>query len=73
MASANITVTSKTGPGSTVTSQVFSNVLAVNFNIAAQVVTVVDGNNTPHDFDLFGTTTITYTVSSHVGTIAISQ
>ena len=73
MPSANITVTSKTGPGSTVTSLALANVREINFNVAKQVLTVVDDSGVSKDFDLYGTTTVTYTIASRVATVAASQ
>lgn len=69
----NITVTAKTGPAVTVTSKVFTGVKKVEFDLVAQVLKVTDADGKIFDFDLYGTTTVTYSVTAHVATIAVSQ
>jgi len=69
-----ITVTSKTGPGLTVTSQVFNPIQGVNFRLAPKsVLEVVKGSGEIVSFDIAATTTITFTISAGVGTITLSQ
>jgi hypothetical protein len=69
----NITVTSKTGPALTVTAQVISNVRDIEFRLVDQVLKVTDINSKISHFDLYGTTTVTYSVTTHVATVAVSQ
>lgn len=66
------TVTGVIGPAMTVTSLVLTNVTDIDFNLAAQTVTITCDQGKPC-FDLYGTTTVTYSVSSHIATVAISQ
>lgn len=72
MASANVTVTAKSGPAVTLTAGVFTNARSLSFDFSEQTVTVVDDGGGIHCFDLFGVATITYTISGHVGTVALS-
>ena len=67
----NVTVTAKTGPGTTATARLFSPAQGFSVNLAGQVLSVqAEGRN--WDFDLYGVATVTYTIASHVGTIAFS-
>ena len=72
MASANVTVTAKTGPASTVTSKAYNNAKSLAFDFAKQTATIVDDGGVVKTFDLYDVATITYTVASHVGTVALS-
>lgn len=70
-----LTVTSRTGPGSTVTAQVLPNIanLALDFNKKVATVTMQDGTG-PREFDINGTTTLTCTIAAGAnGTMVISQ
>lgn len=69
----NITVTAKTGPAVTATSRVFTGVKKVEFDLEKQVLHVTDSDNRVWDYDLYGSTTVTYTVASHIATVAVSQ
>ena len=72
MTTDKVTVTAKVGPATTETSQVFNNVSKLTVDTAAQVVTLEYGNSQKSEFDLFGIATVTYTIASHVATVAFS-
>lgn len=67
-----VTVTGKSGPGLTVTAVVLTNVSSLVFNLNAQVLKVFCDQGQP-EFDLYNTSTVTYTISSRVATVAVSQ
>lgn len=78
MAVNKITVTGNLGPGISETSVVYNNVSSVNFQIDRQVVQIYyledSSQNQRHvEFNLYGTTTVTYSISGHIATIAMSQ
>jgi hypothetical protein len=60
------TVTAKTGPGVTVTSHVFDNLLSITFDLFNQVFTVVYGSGEIRHFSLNEVTTVTDSVSGAV-------
>ena len=65
------TVTGKIGPGATITSQVFSNVTDIEFDQRAQILRLTtDGKIV--EVDLYGITTVTYTIAAHVATVTVS-
>lgn len=66
------TVTSKIGPALVATSIVLTNVTDIDFQLANFVVKVVSDQGTSY-FDLYATTTVTYTIATRVATIAVSQ
>lgn len=69
------TVTSKVGPGLDITAIVFHHVRDIDFNLEAQTVRIV-ADETPTGgqyFDLYGTTTVTYVIATHIATVTISQ
>lgn len=71
-----ITVTASTGPVSVMTATVFQNLKSMFVDVARQVVTIVytdsAGQTKTVEFDLYPVATVTYTVSSHLATIAMS-
>jgi hypothetical protein len=67
-----VTVTGKTGPGSTATAQLFTDLTNVNVDFSKQTLTVVQTGNRITTFDLYGIATVTYTIASHVATLAFS-
>ena len=67
-----ITVTGSTGPTVVNTAKVFSGVKGVNVQLDRQVVSLTQANGTVLDFDLNPIATVTYTIASHVATIALS-
>ncbi len=68
---ASITVTGQLGPGFTITSKTFRNVSSINFDIGKSVLTI-GYDNVFAEFDLYTIATVTYTISSHVGTVTVS-
>lgn len=66
------TVTSKAGPGLTVTAIVLNNVNDVDFQQARNVIQI-KGDGYQTEFDAYNTATITYTVASRVYTLTVSQ
>ena len=66
-----VTITGKTGPGLTVTSQVLRNVSSLSFDFAKQTLTL-GAEDVPRVFDLYEIATITYTIGSHVATVTVS-
>ena len=66
------TVTSKAGPGLTVTAIVLNNVNEVDFQQARNVIQI-SGDGYRADFDAYSTATITYTVASRVYTLTVAQ
>ena len=67
------TVTSKTGPGQTVTVLVINNVREANFALALKSILVVTNDLGIKEFDINATTTITFTIAVGVGTLTVSQ
>jgi len=76
MALNNLTITGKIGPGTTITSLLFSNVQVIDFDFVKQVITVTyltaGGDKKIQTFDLAVEATVTYTIASGVATITIS-
>lgn len=74
MSTSGATVTGKTGPARTVTSQVLSNVTEIDLQIARNVV-FITSNGKIFEFDLAATTTFTISISGANGvyTVTISQ
>jgi len=66
------TVTSKSGPGLTVTAVVLTNVTNMNFDLDSFVLKIDCDQGHP-EFDLYATSTVTYTIASRVATVAVSQ
>ena len=66
------TVTGKTGPARTVTAVVLTGVTDMDFNLQAFVLKV-ECDQGHAEFDLYNTTTVTYTIASKVATVTISQ
>lgn len=68
-----ITVTAKTGPALQATTLVLGNVTSILFDLVARVVTVRHVDMTsPHEFDLGGVTTVTFTISGSNYTMVLS-
>lgn len=69
-----VTITALTGPGEQVTAHVFEPLRSIKFDMEAQIVEVVYGADyLIRQFELYDVTTVTYSISSHVATIAVSQ
>lgn len=72
-----LTITGKLGPGNTVTSLVFNNVIDLDFQLDKSnlSVTYLGSQNMPktQNFDIFATTTVTFTISAGAATVTISQ
>ncbi len=66
------TVTAKSGPNIAATATVFSGLVALNVDFAAQILTIVMPGNLITTFDLYGVATVTYTIASHQATLAFS-
>jgi hypothetical protein len=73
MPASQATVTGKVGPGSTITSQVFSNLTEFSLLTWPKNVMFITSNNKRQDFDINATTTVTVTIASGVATIVVSQ
>ncbi len=67
-----ITVTAKIGEAVQATTTVITDLLSVNFDVKSQVLRITKLNGVVIDYDLNGIATVTYTVASHVATIAVS-
>lgn len=65
------TITGSVGPNQTMTAQVFNNVSSANFDFNGQTVTINSGRGQTI-VDLYGITTVTYTISNHLATITLS-
>ncbi len=65
------TVTAQLGPDKTATALVFNNLTRIVFDVERQVLSVIVGEKVT-DFDLYDVATVTYTISSHTATIAVS-
>ncbi len=66
-------IAGKTGPQTTATTHVFSNLKQANFNFPNNLLTVVDGDIPgPTDIALTGSNTITLTVTGSVYTLTIT-
>lgn len=65
------TVTGKVGPGLTLTTQVYNNVTSLEFKPVEGTLRIVSDLGISY-IDIYDDTTITYTVSSHVITVAVS-
>lgn len=72
MPSANVTVTAVAGPGQTLTAGVFTGCTGVNFNLASNTFTILASDGSIKTFDWQSIATVTFTVSGHNGTVAIS-
>jgi hypothetical protein len=76
VATNNLTITGKIGPGNTVTSLLFANVTDVDFQVARGVLQVSfltsGGQPKTQSFDLAQSTTVTYSISGGVATITVS-
>jgi hypothetical protein len=72
MATNTATITGKAGPGLTVTATVLNNVTDIDFNLVGYVLTIT-GSGYRQEFDLYNTATVTYTISSKIATVTISQ
>lgn len=67
----NITVTAKTGPAVQVTSLLINNVTDIDFQLASKILKVT-GDGGIKTFELYGVTTVTYTISSGIATVVVS-
>lgn len=73
MAKDLVTVAGVTGPGLTLASRQFSDVSSIHVDFDKQVLTLTrKGGAGPLEVDLFGITTVTYTISSHVATVSMT-
>lgn len=66
-----LTVTAKTGPGFTNTALVLTNVSEIKFDLVRKVATVVSEGQIK-EYDLYGVTTVTFTISGANYTMVIS-
>lgn len=66
------TVTAKTGPGKTVTAGVFTGLTGINFDLAAGVLFLTNGNNQIEQFELTGAETLTMTASGGLYTLTVA-
>ena len=71
-ASANITVTAPKGPGGTVTSQLFSAAIGLEYDFKAEIFRLTQSDGVVTEFDFETIATITHTISGEVSTIAIT-
>lgn len=68
-----ITITAPTGPGSSVTSLVLTDIRSVTFDPIASRLSVMLSDGTIKNFDIKATTTITATASAGTFTFTVSQ
>lgn len=78
MSNANATVTGITGPGKSLTAQVFTNCSSINFNLVANTIeivwTPVGKNTSQREFiEYDNIATVTYTISGTTATVSISS
>jgi len=66
------TITGKTGPATTVTSLVLTNLTKFNMDLANKVLFTVSDQG-QREFDLAATTTVTCSISAGTATIVVSQ
>lgn len=71
---AKITVTGKTGPGLTETSQVYNNVTKLTFDYIVGILFIEYGypNVVRAEVDLFDIATLSYTIGTHAATVVAS-
>lgn len=69
--SSTATVTAKIGPALTATAIVLPEVSSISFVNNMTVLQIVTGGRTV-EFDIYASTTVTYTVSSHNVTLTVS-
>lgn len=67
------TITSKTGPGLTVTSLVLTNLKVFDLQLAGKSVLTTESDQGIRTFDINATTTLTCTIAAGVATIVVSQ
>lgn len=68
-----VTVAGATGPGLTLASRQFNDVSSVHVDFDKQVLTLTRrGGFGPLEVDLYGITTVTYTIASHVATVSMT-
>jgi hypothetical protein len=73
MPSSQLTVTGKTGPASTITSQVLTNLTEFHLYTWPKNVLAVVAGGLNKEFDINATTTVTVTIATGVATIVVSQ
>ena len=71
---ATVTITGVLGPGLSVTSQVFTGVTGLNFNIKDNTIEIIQAELAEKHtfFDYDATATVTYTISGDAATITIT-
>lgn len=69
---ANVTVTSTTGPGVTVTALVINGVLQVVFDLVRNMIFITDSAGRIREFAYDAVATLTWTISGRTATVAIS-
>jgi len=67
-----LTITAKTGPGLTVTTQVLPNVTDLDFQLGGKSILRVESQNGIDYFDIGADTTVTFTLASGVATVVVS-
>ena len=72
MSSANVTITAPFGPGDAAVATVINGVRDIKFDIEQDVITITEANGKVSTYQYDTIATITYTISSGVGTITIS-
>jgi hypothetical protein len=71
-ATANVTVTSDTGPEIQNTAVVYNGVTNINFQLDRETVVLTKNDGSIVPFDYRSITTVTYTISGKVATVALS-
>ena len=72
MSSANVTITAPFGPGDAAVATVINGVRDIKFDIEQDVIFITESDGKIRQFQYNTIATITYTISSGVGTITIS-
>lgn len=67
------TITSKIGPGSTVTAQVLTNLTVFNLSLGGKSTLYTESDSGKQHFDINATTTLTCTIAAGVATLVVSQ
>ena len=67
------TVTSKTGPGITVTAQVFNPISRFDLQLGGKSVLFITTDKGTKEFDIQATTTLACTIAAGVATLVVSQ
>lgn len=66
------TVTGTMGPGNTITSGSFTNIVSIRFNAVTSMLQLIDVNDKVTDISIAAATTVTVTLSAAAGNYTVS-